>query len=67
MTTYTITINERTNSGKKLMEYLKSIEGIKVEKAKTKNLALDEAIDDIKNGRTYTAKNADDLIKSCLK
>ncbi len=67
MTTYTITINEHTNSGKKLMEYLKSIEGIKVEKAKTKNLALDEAIDDIKNGRIYKAKNADDLIKSCLK
>lgn len=67
MTTYTIIINERTNSGKKLMEYLKSIEGIKVEKAKTKNLALDEAIDDIKNGRIYKAKNADDLIKSCLK
>lgn len=49
------------------MEYLKSIEGIKVEKAKTKNLALDEAIDDIKNGRICKAKNADDLIKSCLK
>ena len=33
MATYTITINERTNSGKKLMDYLKSIDGVKVEKA----------------------------------
>jgi hypothetical protein len=67
MATYTITINERTNSGKKLMDYLKSIDGVKVEKTKTNNSAIDEAIDDINNGRVYKAKNADDLINSCLR
>ncbi len=66
MATYTITINEGTDSGKKLMDYLKSIEGVKVEKAKAKNPALEEALDDIKNGRIYKAKNVDDLINSCL-
>lgn len=37
MATYTITINERTNSGKKLMDYLKSIDGVEVKRAKTSN------------------------------
>jgi len=67
MATYTITINVRTNSGKKLMDYLKSIDGVEVKRAKTSNSALDEAIDDIKNGRVYKAKNADELVNSCLR
>ena len=66
MATYTITINERTNSGKKLMDYLKSLEGVKIEKAHVHNSALDEAMDDVESGRIYKAKNADDLINSCL-
>jgi cell division protein FtsX len=67
MATYTITINERTNNGKKLMDYIKSIDGVKVMRAKSNNSALDEAIDDIKTGRVYKAKNAEDLISSCLR
>jgi len=66
MATYTITISDRTKKGKLLIDFLKTLEGVEIRKEKSNN-ALDEALEDIKKGRVYKAKDATDLINSCLK
>jgi len=66
MATYSITINERTKKGKLLIDFLKTLDGVEIKKEKGNN-ALEEALDDIKAGRVYKAKDAADLINSCLK
>lgn len=62
MAVYKIKIDERTKEGKQLLEYLKSLDVI----IKTKiEEELEQAIDDIKNGRVYELKNND--LKELLK
>ena len=64
MATYTITVNERTKTGKNLVELLRSMKD--VVSIDTKLSGIEESIEDIKKGRVYKAKNADDLFKQCL-
>lgn len=66
MATYSITINERTKKGKLLIDFLKTLDGVKIKKEKGNN-ALEEALEDIDAGRIYKAKDASDLIHLCLK
>jgi hypothetical protein len=65
MATYSITINERTKKGKLLIDFLKTLDGVEIKKEKGSS-ALEEALEDIKAGRIYKAKDASDLINSCL-
>jgi hypothetical protein len=66
MATYTITINEKSRAGKKLVALLESlsevIEFTEVRKVKS----LNEALDDVKNGRVFEAENAKDLIDKII-
>jgi len=66
MAEYTININERTNAGKSLLKYLISL-GVIVEKIKPhhKN-CIDEALEDVKEGRVYQADSVDDMFKQIL-
>lgn len=62
MITYTVTINERSKILVKLLEVL-SIAGATVEKKKN---GLDEALEDIQEGRVYDAENVDDMFEQIL-
>ncbi len=64
MATYTIHINERTKTGKNLIEFLKSLKGIVTISAAS---GIEESLHDLHTGRTHKAKNAKDLVKDCLK
>jgi hypothetical protein len=66
MATYNITINERTRSGKKLVDLLKSLNEVVSFSKISKNSAVDEALNDVENGRIYKATDAQDLINKCL-
>ena len=54
MATYTITINERTNSGKSLLIYLRNLGLIKETEAEDGNRELEEIV---KKGREEKAKD----------
>ena len=62
MTTYTVTINEGSKILVKLLEAL-SLAGATVEKKKN---GLDEALEDIEEGRVYDAESVDDMFKQIL-
>ena len=62
MTTYTVTINERSKILVKLLEAL-SIAGATVEKKKD---GLDESLEDIEEGRVYSAESVDDMFEQIL-
>ena len=62
MTTYTVTINERSKKLVKLLEAL-SLAGATVEKKKN---GLDEALEDIEEGRVFEAESVDDMFKQIL-
>ena len=62
MTTYTVTINERSKILVKLLEAL-SIAGATVEKKKN---GLDESLEDIEEGRVYSAESVDDMFEQIL-
>jgi hypothetical protein len=66
MATYTITINEKTKAGKKLVALLKSLNEVVSLSEVSKNKGLDEALEDVKHGRVYKADSAKDLINKCL-
>lgn len=66
MATYNITINEKTRAGKKLVALLESLsEVVSFTEVKPKK-GMNEAFEDIKNGRIFEADNAKDLIDKCL-
>lgn len=66
MATYNITINEKTRAGKKLVALLESLsEVVSFTEVKPKK-GMNEAFEDIKNGRIFEADNAKDLIYKCL-
>ena len=64
MATYTITLNERTTSGKALMSYLQAL-GVLVKKVTpAKKSSYECSQDDIREGRVESFKSADDMFKS---
>lgn len=65
MATYSLKINEHTKKGRLLIDFLKTLDGVEIRKEKN-NQALNEALEDVKKGRIYKAKDANDLINSCL-
>lgn len=64
MATYTITLNERTASGKALMDYLKAL-GVLLHKIspKTKSSYL-RSKEDIKAGRVVTFSSPEEMFES---
>ena len=67
MATYTVTINERTNAGRQLLNYLLGLGLIRDKVSSRKKTGLEEAEDDIKAGRVYTATSAADLFNQLIK
>ena len=66
MASYAIHINERTHAGQSLLLYLNS-SGVITEKLTGKRRkAIDEALDDVRNGRVYHAESVDDMFKQIL-
>lgn len=64
MATYTITVNERTKTGKNLVAFLSTLSDIvTIKPART---GIDEALEDVKHGRVSKAKDAADLLNQCL-
>ena len=64
MATYTITLNERTASGKALMDYLQAL-GVLVQKVTpAKKSSYERSQDDIREGRVEKFASADDMFKS---
>lgn len=62
MATYTITINERSAAGKALLNYLLSL-GVIDTKTKVHRKGLDEAIEDVKHGRTIRCSSFEEYQK----
>ena len=67
MATYTVTINERTNAGRQLLNYLLGLGLVGDKVASRKKTGFEEAEDDIKAGRVYTATSASDLFNQLMK
>lgn len=66
MATYTIKINENTKAGKSLVTFLKSIkEVVSISEIKS-SPAIEEALEDVKSGNTFSAKDSTDLLNQCL-
>ena len=59
MATYTITINERTKSGRQVLNYLKSHGVIEIPNKKTK-----KAIEEIREGKGTRCKTIEEFIES---
>lgn len=62
MATYTITVNERTKSGKGLVNYLKSL-GI-IKKENEPNDTTLKAINEIKNGEVTRCKTFEEYLNA---
>ena len=67
MATYTVTINERTNAGRQLLNYLLGLGLIMERVTSKKKTGLEEAEEDIREGRVYTASSAADLFNQLMK
>lgn len=64
MATYTITLNERTSSGKALMSYLQAL-GVLVKRVSpAKKSSYELSQDDIREGRVEKFASSDDMFKS---
>lgn len=61
MATITLKYDARNNIAKKTIDYILSLGVFE------KKTGLDEALEDVKRGNVYSAKNAKDLINQCLK
>ncbi|MGE4587568.1 MAG: hypothetical protein AB7D05_09520 [Mangrovibacterium sp.] len=66
MATYTIKINEKTKEGKRLAAMLGKSKAVTVFSHDKKRPGLEEALEDVRQGRVFRAKDADDLIRQCL-
>ncbi len=66
MATYIIRINERTKTGKNLVALLRSLDEIVKFTSIDQNSGINASIEDVKKGNVYKAKDAEDLINSCL-
>lgn len=64
MTTYTITLNEQTSSGKALIEYLNAL-GVLVQKVSPeKKCSYESSQEDIRKGRVEKFASSDEMFKS---
>ena len=66
MATYAVNINERTQAGKSLFIYLNSLGVITERLTKRRRRGIDEALDDVRNGRVYHADSVDAMFKQIL-
>jgi hypothetical protein len=66
MATYTITINEKSRAGKKLVALLESLSEVIAFTEVRKEKSLNEALEDVRNGRVFKAENAKDLIDKII-
>ena len=66
MATYAVNINERTQAGKSLYLYLSSLGVITERLAQCRRPAIDEALDDVRNGRVCKADSVDAMFKQIL-
>jgi hypothetical protein len=70
MATITLTYNARNRLAQKTLDYVLSLgvfENSTIDsKVRGRKTGLEEAMEDVKNGRVYEAKDADDLIRQCL-
>ena len=66
MATYTVNINERTQAGKSLFLYLNSLGVITERLTQRRRTGIDEALDDVRNGRVYQADSVDAMFKQIL-
>ena len=66
MATYTINIDEKTDTGRNLVAFLRSMKDVVSFTDIKKRTGLDEAFEDKKEGRVFDAKDAADLIDKCL-
>lgn len=64
MATYTITLNERTTSGKALVNYLQAL-GVRIQKvAPGKKSSYERSQEDIRAGRIEKFSSAEDMFQS---
>ena len=66
MATYAVNINERTQAGKSLFIYLNSLGVITERLTQRRRPGIDEALDDVRNGRVYHADSVDAMFKQIL-
>ncbi len=69
MTTYSVTLNERSAFGKSVALYLRSLEalGVMIEKlSAVRRGSYYRSQEDIRAGRVYEAKDAQDMLKQIL-
>ncbi len=66
MATITLEYDARNATLKKALDFVVSIGAKVVPQPKTKKCGLDEALEDIKAGRVYSAKSVDDMMKQIL-
>ena len=66
MATYAVNINERTQAGKSLFLYLNSLGVISERLTQRRRPGIDEALDDVRNGRVYQADSVDAMFKQIL-
>ena len=66
MATYAVNINERTQAGKSLFLYLSSLGVITERLTQHRRAGIDEALDDVRNGRVYQADSVDAMFKQIL-
>jgi len=66
MATYAVNINERTQAGKSLFLYLNSLGVISERLTQRRRTGIDEALDDVRNGRVYQADSVDAMFKQIL-
>jgi hypothetical protein len=68
MAIYQINIDEKNIAGKHFLELMKTLPFISINKNKNKKLGgIEKALEDVKNGRVYTAKNTKDLMMKTIK
>ena len=66
MATYAVNINERTQAGRSLFVYLNSLGVITERLPQRRRRGIDEALDDVRNGRVYQAESVDAMFKQIL-
>ena len=63
MATYTVTINEKTSTGKSVLNLLQSLKDV----VTIKPNSIEESLIEVKEGKIHYVKNAKDLIQQCSK
>lgn len=66
MATYAITINERTKEGRQLAAALAKSKAVVSFSGGKRLSGLTEALDDLRKGRVFEAKDGADLVRKCL-